>query len=245
MLPKNFYENVEDPTYLNHILYGDTDSLFIAVPTPNTDELTTEKKLEIADKVSEGINEAINKYLIEYLLPKSNISINQNCTYFKSEMLMDSIMLLDIKKNYAYKILAKKGKIFKNPKVNYTGIQVVKSNAAKITQDMLREMIEDVILNTEVAAKNRLAKLSEIINSYYNKFIQACNDLELGEIGFPGKWQKKAMFVDGMKLYNFIMEKEIFSLGSAGNFIYYIFHNPKIFTNMDMSKVNGIVIPHV
>ena len=245
MLPKDFYDKVEEPGILKHILYSDTDSLFIVVPDQNSNQKTTEEKMEIANKVSEDINSAIITYLNNYLLPKSNISSNKNMTFFKSEMLFDSIMFLDVKKNYAYKILAKKGKIFKTPKVNYTGIQVVKSDAARITQNILKDMIEEVILNPEIAAKNRLTKISEIIDNYYKTFIDCCDNLDLAEISFPGKWQKKSMFIEGMKLYNFIMRKEIFSPGSAGNFIYCIFRNSKLFTNVDMSKVNGIVVPYI
>jgi hypothetical protein len=41
------------------------------------------------------------------------------------------------------------------------------------------------------------------------------------------------------------MKKEIFSMGSAGYFIYCTFKNPKIFqdSKLDMTKVKGIVIP--
>jgi len=245
MLPKDFYEKVEDPTYLKHIIYGDTDSLFVVVPTQNADKLSTEEKMKIANKVSSDINDGIIKYLTEYFLPKSNIASNQNTTFFKSEMLMESIMLLDVKKNYAYKTLAKKGKIFKVPKINYTGIQVVKSDAAKITQDMLKNIIENVILDPEVQPKDRLPKITEIVNNYYHDFINKCNSFDLSEISFPGKWAKKLMMVNGMQLYNFIMSKEIFSMGSAGNFIYCTFKNPKLFTNIDMTKTNGICFPYL
>jgi hypothetical protein len=245
MLPKDFYDKVEEPGYLKRILYGDTDSLFVVVPAKDADKLSTEEKLKISDNASEEINNAIIKYLREYFLPKSNISPDSNMTFFKSEMLMESIMFLDVKKNYAYKILAKKGKIFKEPKIKYTGIQVVKSDSSKITQDMLKNMIEDIVLNPEINEKEKLPKLSQIVNEYHEKFIQCCNNLDLNYISFPGKWSKKVQFVNGMQLYNYIMKKEIFSLGSAATFIYCTFKSPKLFTNFDMTKVNGICVPYV
>ena len=247
MLPKDYYDNVEKPGALKHILYGDTDSLFLAIPTKNADKLTTEEKLKISDKVAEDINSAVAKYLNEYFLPKSNISIDKNATYFKSEMLMEAIMFLDVKKNYAYKILAKKGKIFGKPKVKYTGIQVVRSNAAKLTQDMLSDIIENVILNDKILPKDRLAKVSQIVTESNNKFNSDIDNLELGYVAIPGKWSKADQFINGMSLYNFIMKKEIFSMGSAGIFIYCTFRNPKLFqgSNLDMTKVRGIVVPQV
>jgi len=247
MLSKNFYDDVEKPGALKHILYGDTDSLFIAIPAKNSENLTTQEKLVIADKVSNDINVAVTKYLNEYFLPKSNISIDQNATYFKSEMLMSAIMFLDVKKNYAYKLEAKKGKILDNPEIEYTGIQVVRSNAAKMTQDMLREIIENVVLNDKLHSKERLSKTSDIVNRFNVEFKDNINNLELSNISIPGKWAKQDMFINGMSMYNFIMGKEVFSMGSAGNFIYCIFRNPKLFqkSNLDMTKVKGIVIPQV
>jgi len=245
MLPKNYYDDVEKPGALKHILYSDTDSIYIAIPAQNSEKLITKEKLIIADKVSEDINNAVAKYLNEYFLPKSNISIDQNATYFKTEMLMSAIMFLDVKKNYAYKLEAKKGKILDPPKIEYTGIQVVRSNAAKLTQDMLKEIIEGVILNDQLNSKDRLQKASDIVSKFHTSFLDDINNLELGNISIPGKWSKADLHINGMSLYNFIMKKEIFSMGSAGNFIYCTFRNSKLFqgSNLDMSKVKGVVVP--
>src|ERR1035437_9590978 len=182
MLQRNFYDEVERPGALKHILYGDTDSLFICIPAKNSDTMTTQQKLVIADKVSEDINRAVTKYLNEYFLPKSNISIDQNATYFKSEMLMSAIMLLDVKKNYAYKLEAIKGVILDEPEIQYTGIQVVKSNTAKLTKDMLKEIIEGVVLNDKLNTKERLPKTSEIVNKFHAFFLESIDNLELADI---------------------------------------------------------------
>ncbi len=254
MLPKDYYDNVERPGTLKHILYSDTDSLFITIPTQDTEKMPTDMKLKIADKVADDINNIASKYLNEYFLPKSNISPDQNATYFKSEMLMSAIMFLDVKKNYAYKLEAKKGKILDEPEIDYTGIQIVRSNAAKLTQNLLREIIgstskefkcEGIILNEKLNGKERMAKIIEIVNRYHSLFLESVDNLDLADISIPGKWAKQDQFINGMSLYNFIMEKEIFSLGSAGLFIYCIFRNPKLFqkSDLNMTKVNGIVIP--
>jgi hypothetical protein len=247
MLPKNFYDQVEKPGFLKHILYGDTDSIFISIPVKEADKLSTKEKLEIVDKIAEDINNGIIKYLNEYFLPKSNISQEFNSTYFKSELLMSAIMFLDVKKNYAYKLEAKKGKILEKPEIEYTGIQVVRSNVAKLTQDLLRDIIETIILNENIKLKEKLTKTTEIVTNYHNKFIECVNNLELNDISIPSKWSKQIQFINGMSLYNFIMNKEIFSSGSAGLFIYCTFRNPKLFQKADfnMAKVNGIVVPQV
>lgn len=247
MLSRDYYDLVEKSGTLKHILYSDTDSIFIVIPHKNSENLTTKEKLVIADKVSNDINSAVTKYLNEYLLPKSNISINQNSTHFKSEMLMSSIMFLDVKKNYAYKLEAKKGKILKEPEIEYTGIQVVRSDAAKLTQDILREIIEGVVLNEGMTSKERLPKVSEIVNKFHDKFLDNINNLDLAGISIPGKWAKAEQFIGSMSLYNFIMKKEVFSMSSSGNFIYCTFRNTKLFqgSNLDMDKIKGITIPQV
>jgi hypothetical protein len=247
MLPKNFYDDVEKPGALKHILYGDTDSIYIVIPNKTANTLSTQDKLKIADNVADNINTAVSRYLNEYLLPKSNITADQNATYFKSEMLFSAIMFLDVKKMYAYKVEAIKGKILDTAEVEYKGLQVVRSNAAKLTKDMLREIIEGIILNEEMTAKDRLPKTYEIVNKFHDKFLDNINNLDLAEISVPGKWSKADQFINGMSLYNFIMKKEIFSMGSAGNFIYCTFRNPKLFqsSKLDMTKVKGVVIPQV
>jgi len=247
MLPKNFYNDVEKPGALKHILYSDTDSIYIVIPDKNSYTMTSQEKLKTADKTAEVINVAVSKYLNEYLLPKSNITADQNVTYFKSEMLFSAIMFLDVKKMYAYKVEAIKGKILDNPEVEYKGLQVVRSNAAKLTKDMLKEIIEGVVLNEEMNSKDRLPKVSDIVTEFHNKFLDNVNNLDLAEISIPGKWSKAEQFIGSMSLYNFIMKKEIFSMSSAGNFIYCIFRNPKLFqgSNLDMDKIKGITIPQV
>jgi len=256
MLPRDYYDLVEKPGTLKHILYSDTDSIFIVIPHKNSENLSTKEKMQIADKASEDINTAVTKYLNEYFLPKSNISTDQNATYFKSEMLMSAIMFLDVKKNYAYKLEAKKGKILDKPEIDYTGIQIVRSNVAKLTQNLLREIIgstseefkcEGIILNEKLNSKERMAKVIEIVNKYHTLFLESVDNLDLTDISIPGKWSKQDQFINGMTLYNFIMGKEIFSPGSAGLFIYCNFRNPKLFqkSNLDMTKVKGIVIPQV
>jgi len=245
MLIKNYYDKVEEPNFLKHIIYGDTDSLFINIPIKNPEKLTIQEKLTISDKISNDINDHILKYLNEYFLPKSNISTIHNSTYFKTEMLIGSIIFLDVKKTYAYKLLALKGQILNEPSIEYTGMQVIRSDASKLTQDLLREIIEKIILNEKISLKEKLQYTINTVNNTHQKYINSINELDLVEISIPGKWSKADQIVNGMLLYNFIMKKEIFSGGSSGYFIYCTFKNIKLFQNskLDMSKIKGIVIP--
>ena len=245
MLPRDFYDKVEEPGGVKHIIYSDTDSLYILIPDKEAFKKSTEERIVIADKVADDINDAITRYLNEYLLPKSNISTEYNSTFFKSEVLMDSLMMLDVKKNYAYKTLVKKGKIFKVPKISYVGIAVVKSNTAELTRDLLKTLIDDIVLNTEIEEKLRLKKVSESASFYHSTFLKKCEEFDFPYIAFPGKWSKAQLHINGMLLYNFIMGKEVFAQGSTGYFIYCTFKNNKIFekTGIDITKINGICVP--
>ena len=149
-LPDNFYKLVEQKGFLKNILYGDTDSIFISIPFQNADALSVEDRWKLAEHNAGKINELIIEYVTKTLLPRGNINPKFNRTFFKTEMLIDNALFLDVKKNYAYKLSCKEGVVLDPPKVKYTGIQVVKSDAAKLTQNLLKDMIENVMLNEKI-----------------------------------------------------------------------------------------------
>ena len=244
MLQKDFYKEVEKIGKLKHILYGDTDSIFILIPV-NTQNLTPEEKWKIAEKSAEDINTLITKYVTQHLLPRCNINPKNNKTYFKTELLMDSAMFLEVKKQYAYKLLIQEGNVLDPPKVEYTGIQVVKSDAAKLTQNLLKEMIEGVILNSEYPDMEKLQQITYVVNKFKAKFNQDLKEFNFHDIGFPGKWGKKSHLIHGMTLYNLITKHETFGVGSAGRFIYCKFINPPVLPKeVSLKDTKGICIPY-
>ena len=244
MLPKDFYNQVENPGSLKRVLYSDTDSIFITIPTNKSPlEMEMSDKWNLVIQTANQINNAISKYLKEYLLPKSNINPEHNMTDFKSELMMSGIFFTGVKKSYAYKLECKEGKELDPPKIKYTGIQVVKTDTAKLTQELLNDMIENVMLNYKI--ENKLEALIEIIEKYKNKFNNFCDNLETNEIGLPGKWGKKKLIINGMILYNFLMNEEVFSMSSSGKFVYCKFTEPKLLNGkIDISKTNGICFPY-
>jgi len=46
-LQRDFYKKVEDVGYLNHVLYSDTDSIYICIPT-DINNFTIDQKLDLA-----------------------------------------------------------------------------------------------------------------------------------------------------------------------------------------------------
>ncbi len=244
MIRKNFYEEVEIPGILKNVIYSDTDSIYIVIPTSNKNP-TIQQKIDISQKKAVSINNSIKKYLNEYLLPKMNINPKYNYTDFKSELLIDSIVFIDVKKNYSYKILVKDGKIFEKPIIQHKGIQIVRSNSTKFTQDILTEIIEGVLLNSDIDNKEKFNISIKIINKFKNKFDNNCKNFQLHDIGIPGKYGKNILLVNGMNLYNFITNKTVFTLGSSGLFIYCEFLNKSKFSKFqNMEKTRGVCIPY-
>ncbi len=244
-LPKDFYKLVEQKGFLQYILYGDTDSIFLTLPVDNAESIPTDKRWKIAEHSAEEINKLIVEYVTGTLLPRCNISPEHNKTFFKTELLIDAAMFMEVKKNYSYLLSCKEGVILDPPKVSHTGIPVIKSDAAKLTQDMLGQMIKDVMLNSQIKRVDRSKSLVELVSMYRQKFEEDCNNYQFDYMGFPAKWSKKEIFIHAMKLYNFIMNEEIFNLGSSGKFIHCTFRNVSLLhPDFKAMKSPGIVVPY-
>lgn len=245
-LPKDFYKLVEEINYLKNVLYSDTDSIYIRVPT-NVKDLAVENKIKIANKVGKEINEKIQEYLLNTYFKRANIDKDHNMTDFKTELIMDSIMFIpNVKKQYAYNMIVKNHKILDKPDTEYKGIQVVRVDATKLGQEFLREMIENIILNSQIHNKDKMKAITNLINEIRDKFIKCCNDFEIEDIGISSKWSKNDKTIISMKLYNYIMEQNTFLPGSSGRFVYCSFGKPRLFEplNIDMKKIDSISIPY-
>jgi hypothetical protein len=239
-LEKDFYKKVEIPGKLRRVLYSDTDSIFINIPTKeDPSKLTSDQLWQKAEHASSGINDLIVDYTKDVLLPRCNIKPERNQTYFKTELLMESIMFLEVKKKYAYKLLIKEGNPLNPPKISYTGIDVIRSNVAKLTQDLLKDIIENIALNLDIVHEDKKQLLTKTINHYYNKYSTCIQELDIDYIGIPGKWARVKNIISGMKLYNYIMNETVFEPTSAAKFIYI---NP--ITIGEFKNVNGICVPY-
>ena len=238
MLEKDFYTKVEQPGYLKRVLYSDTDSIFIKIPEEDIEDKSAEELWENAEQAADAINDLIIDYNKNTLLPRCNIDPENNYTFFKTELLMSAMLFLDVKKNYAYKLLVKEGVVLDPPKISYTGIQVVKSDTAKFTQNLLKSVIEGVMLNEKINNEEKTNHIGEKVDEFNKQFKNDIHDFKFEEIGIPGKWSKNKQMINGMQLYNQIMNEDIFSMGSAGKFLYCKFGN-----NYG-PNVNGICVPY-
>lgn len=245
---KGFYDLVEDPEYLqDNPYYSDTDSIYIGIPNINNIQDLKEQN-KIIDKVSIDINNLIIEYLTKVQFKRCNLDPKQNHTFFKAELSLESILFLpDVKKQYAYKTLVKDGIILEKPKVNYKGIQVVRSDSCKLNQKLIRTLIEDVMLNAEVDKDNKLNFVVKVLNGVREEFDNYCNDFEVEPIGLPVKWAKSKPAINAMQVYNFLIDKKLFLPGSAGRFIYCKFEDIKTFEMLkfDMKNLNAVVFPYM
>ena len=245
-LQKDYYRNVEEIGFLKHVLYSDTDSIYVVIPT-NAKDLAVEKKIELAQKVSEDINKDIQNYVVDEIFKRANIEPKHNMIDFKTEVIMDSIMFIPkVKKQYAFKMVAEDGKVFDKPIVDYKGIQVVRSDATNIGKRLLRNSIENVILNSEIKKKDKINHILKIVNDTYEEFLKLCEEFKFEDVTVSAKWGKDKTTINSMMIYNFISNSNFFLPASAGRFLYCKFGNiPKLReSRVDTKKINAISVPY-
>jgi hypothetical protein len=217
MIPYSFWQDVEKN--LKHVLYGDTDSLYLHIPE---DYATLDDTITGTSIIADEINERIKYYFNSYMLPKLGVNSTYNNTYFKTELIAESILFLETKKNYAYNLIYKEGKIIDPAETNYTGIPIVKSNTAPLTKDFLEYLIKNIALNKQVITREhvnqQLSNIGKILN---DRIIQCIHDYDFEYIAAPCKWNDKDFISEpttilGMKFYNIITESETFRPGGFG-----------------------------
>ena len=243
---------------VNGFLVHNTDSLYVNVPSVKYEDAKDAN--EQVTKISSEINDVINDVLENSLFPKFRIDKKYNRTNFKIESVISMALFLDIKKNYAYKEIAKKGKIYDKPEVQYTGIPVVRSDYSKLAQDFIRTLIEDIAFDE--SDSDLLEALSNLAREKHEKIVQCVEELDLKYIATPGKWKSnyknEPFTVIGMRLYNTIMDSEIFRQGTDGMSLPIKFKDIHKFlesikdiknrsdvflNNINIDKINYIVVP--
>ena len=209
-LSDDFYKLVEEKDYLNHVLYSDTDSIYICVPT-NLKDVSIENKIKLAKIVSKDINDLIQEYLTTDYFKRANIDVKNNYTDFKTEVIMSSIMFIpNVKKQYAYKTIVKDHRVLNEPKVDYKGIQVVRVDATKLGIKLLKEVIENIVLNSEIEKKDKIKHCLNVVNDIHNEFLECCENFKFESIGISGRWSKDNTVINSMLVYNFIFNDNVF-----------------------------------
>jgi hypothetical protein len=259
-LKYTFYDDVEKD--MKYVLYSDTDSLYINLPNYKTDKI--EDSIKKGYEVSDLVNNAIKQYVNTSLAEKTGIDIKHNQIDFKTEYLIDSLILLDAKKNYAYKLIAKEGNILPQPKIEYTGVPVVKTDSPKFTQQFIRDLIEKIALSSQANSSEFRQIAIKLVNDKYQLMEQAIYELDFHLIGAPKKWGSRNYAKDpyqvvGMKLWNTLTSDSFFTPASSGLHIPVIIKNINQFQQLiteqrylneytlsdtSITLLNSLVIPY-
>lgn len=217
-IPKDFWDKVETDN-LKYVIYGDTDSLYLSIPEIQCK--TTEEYVKASEEVGKDINELIIGCMDNQILPKMNVP-GHNETFFKTELIMDAILFTKKKKKYCFRETAAEGTIHKKPIIRYTGISVVRTNTASWTKDFIREIVEDLALNTSITNKKEVkANMQEIATKFHKSLQEDISKLDFSKIGVPCKWGNTVYKRDtaemiGMKLYNTIFQDDFFKENTSG-----------------------------
>jgi len=204
---------------INDILVSNTDSLFVHIPSVDNNNI--EDSIVQATKTATDINDLITNYLNSSLLPKLHVDTKHNYTQFKNEFTCDSILFLDVKKNYAYSMTSKEGKIFKPSKIEYTGLPIVKVNTSEFSKDLLISLINEIVLNKNIKTSDFSNNLMELAKLKHGKLLKELENNNFKYFGTPVKWSdanyvKEPSQVIGMRLYNTITNTESFKPLSSG-----------------------------
>ena len=246
---------------VDDVIVHNTDSLYINIPSIKPEN--PEAAIEEAEKISVEINNLITEYIDNNVLKKFNVDKTNNRTSFKTELVAGSMLLLDIKKFYAYKPICNNGMAIENPKVEYKGIPVIRNDTSKFAQSLLRSMIEDVALNEE-SDINMKNLLKELYKEKFNELKKAIDSFDIKFIGTPGKWKSteykaEPYIMTSMRFYNSITKSETFKDGVSGyvvpielqariqikNYLSRLENNKFYLTpDFDIDKINFIAFPY-
>lgn len=244
--------------FANGILVHNTDSLYTSIK--NIEYKDYNEALQITDKIASEINNIIANLLNELILPKMGVDAKYNKTNFKTESVISHMLFLNIKKNYAYKEIAAKGHAYEKAKIKYTGIPIVRSDYSKYAQDFIRSLIENIALSDEL---NKMELLQTLVQERYNQIEDSINNFNLLYVGTPGRWKvakykTETFILTGMRLYNTLLNSEVFRPGLNGYSLPIILNNPNLFLegiekyrhlneyflqDTEINNINYIVVP--
>jgi hypothetical protein len=205
---------------VNDILVHNTDSLYVHVPNQKYE--TNQQASDITDNLAKEINGIITNLLNNHLLVKMNVDRQYNKTVFKTESVISKMMLLNAKKNYAYEEIAKKGHVHSTPETKYVGIPIVRSDYSKFAQDLIKYLIEEVALKIDAFDGNVSDVIFDLLKAKHSTLEEELTKFNFKYIATPGRWKLGSTYksepftIIGMRLYNTMVDAEIFRPGLNG-----------------------------
>jgi DNA polymerase elongation subunit (family B) len=148
---KRLNENPAKEKYRYHIIYGDTDSLYISVKHV-VDQIRMRKPgisdVDLVKQVNGFVAKVIQPILTKgYEDLATYVNANENRMFMAHEKTITNA-LWTAKKMYALNVLWDEGVTYAQPKLKVKGIAVVRSSTPKIIRDALKESI-GILLSDE------------------------------------------------------------------------------------------------
>lgn len=225
---------------VNDYLVHNTDSLYVNIPNIDNN-INAQEAWDKISTISNKINDIISDALNENILLKLGVGKENNRTVFKTESLIISMMLLGIKKNYAYKKIAEEGVIYDSPKMKYKGIPIVRSDFSKFTQQFIKYLIDEIALNIKNLDEPPIEKLQNYVQGKQQELFKELEQFNFKYAATPGRWKENSTYkketftIIGMRTYNTIINKDIFRPGTSGFSVPIKIVNRNAFLN----KING------
>jgi hypothetical protein len=211
-IPYTFWEDVERP--LEYILYSDTDSLFIVLDeTPKT----IREYGEIALSTGEEINKNLACYM-QNILEKSNVSPDNNRTFFKTEMAVKDFLII-AKKMYYY-IMAfeekKSGHVYyEEGKPMMKGLSFMKSDTAEFIRECGKRCLKEIFKHRDENSPKLNTDILNMLNDVRSKYTIAIEEFNFKYIGKPQKNTANISVLKGSRLFNTIFETNAITKGQA------------------------------
>lgn len=239
---------------IDGIIVHNTDSIFINIPDKSTN---INDKINKMNKVLTDVNDLIVDYTKNTLMPRCGFESDRCETNFKGEMLIDSILFIDVKKSYAYRQIASEaeldsdgnlinGKIFTNPLIVKRSTLGLKGDTIALTKDIMNDII-NISFDDSIHNNDKKEAILKKIKTHYNLFLDAISTLNCKLIGAPVRWQKKDYVIYGMKLFNALVEPS-FQYLSSGYAVYCNFTSlnkiKELNLNIPVDKIKMIVFPN-
>jgi len=206
---------------IEHVITGDTDSVFLSLDSLIKGKNENEKVAEVK-VLCDQIRSYLNKDVVEKLVEKHNVSLQYNRLDLKNELVIKRGLFLS-KKHYSIYIISEEGT--ETDEIKSMGLDTKRSDYPSYTKECLKELL-DLILKSE---KFSMFATKKFIDSKETEFFQRVTGGEKS-VARPASFTKDLddykripQNVIGFLNWN-VLEYQIFAHGSKG----YLF------------KINGI-----
>jgi uracil-DNA glycosylase family 4 len=198
----------------NHLITGDTDSVFLCYENIVDKTKPKEEILKTVNELNKEVQSYLNNNVVKEIIKKHNVQEDKNRLELKNELVIKRGLFL-AKKRYSNYIVSKEG----NPvdEIKSMGLEIKRSDFSNITKKHLKEVLEMIL-------KSERFSLPTVINFVKDKEKQFTKIVSSGitTIGRPVSFSKQlkeykviSQGVNAMLNWN-NLEYKVFDTGSRG-----------------------------